>query len=306
MKKLRTSRILSMVMVAVLAITMLAGCNKEEEDEPIYGFATPRGFMHFGPSLITNYMAISGLEEQEKGEMYDYRSCKLRPTLFPSQIGESGCIVYNGLPWEDPDFPYDKGDLKKKALFQELCNLNGDTAYNESVPFYKPMYHKLYLQHSWIEEITEVRLTAVSDFDSEHRAGSSLDDMAYITYWSEYPLIQEDYRFNERSIGNGYYPGAWEHAKELYGEDSNDWRGFLYRGPASDTFLNKDLQDNEFTFHCKVPEVRTNPIRMSYSDMILSFERKPQQACEVKAEVTVQYPGGKYPPRTYTTIFRVR
>lgn len=75
-----------------------------------------------------------------------------------------------------PYYPY-SDTMSHKELFRYLMNINNDTCYKEGVEYFREMYHNSHLQRVYIEDIVDLQVTAVTDFDKDHPAGSDLSDL---------------------------------------------------------------------------------------------------------------------------------
>ncbi len=296
--------LLGLLTIIMTAFIIMPSCS--EDDDMIVGQPSPRGFLHHGPTMVITYTEFAGLDpDTVLNDIYDYRKITLRETES-GWLGERNIII--------PDIPL---SYNTKGLWKFLCNENGDTAFNENVALYDTIYHNRTLQCSFIEDVQRVQVTALTDYDGNHKAGSSLDDIAILSYVTLYPYVKEGYKINERSIGNGVYPPRveyeMEYCKANYPDDDPEryiqnqfypsYFGIFYFGIGHGRF------NRELFHHCLVGEItKDNPIRMmgSYAINSISFAHAPEQECRIKVAITVQMRGGKYPAKTLTAEYRVK
>lgn len=82
-------------------------------------------------------------------------------------------------------FGYDN-DENRVSTFKEYASYYGDTAYFQKLPMGDGYCVTA-------NPLTSINVTADKDFDSEHPAGSSLNDIMSLKYASAYNLIQSGY-----------------------------------------------------------------------------------------------------------------
>lgn len=288
MKKTNASTLMQLgaVVVTTFFLLILCGCSN---DEPIPGPPTARGSNYQGRSLVMFYHEISEIASIPEEKVSDHRSI---------QVVFGGGVVASESGWGTAEPVYNQSEnnlsQQRKGLFQQLSAMNGDTAYIASVPLYRQLYHNEFLQQAAVEDIIKIEITATSDYDAAHQKGASLADMANVTYFSLYPLVQERYAFNNLSTGNGAHPLFME-ADPAFFQDVR---------PCAGSYNMLDIQ--EIIFHCKVSEVTANPLKMTTAQLVLSLEEAPAQEAVIEVAVTVQMRGGEYPARTYRQTYKVK
>ena len=287
--------LLGLLTIIMTAFVIMPSCS--DDDDMIVGPPSPRGFLHLGPTMVISYYEFAGIEQDTS--LNDYRRILLRST-DSGWLGERNIII--------PDIPL---SYNTKGLWKFLCNENGDTAFNENVALYDTIFHNTTLQSSYIEDIQRVQVTALTDYDGNHKAGSSLDDIAILSYVTLYPYVKEGYKINERSTGNGVYPPRGEYEMEyLKATDPDDAERYFQNELYPSYFgIGKGGFNRELFHHCLVGEItKDNPIRMIGRHAInsISFSYAPEQECRIKVAITVQMRGGKYPAKTLTAEYRVK
>lgn len=278
-----------LLLVAMLLglIVSTSGC-KDDTDLPLPGQASPRTTED--TNLVLTYKELRGIKPEES--LSDYRSVVLQGVaglpLWKSD--EEG----NPRPAESLT-PYDSL-YNRKGLYESMTELNGDTEFKEGVEHFREFFHNGYFQGAWLEDIIDVQVTAVTAYDALHPAGSSLSDMAYLSYNTIFPFIREGYRFNENSIGNGYHPAYLEYYADV--EDISQGMTCMKTG------------DKELRHHIKISEIAANPLRIVSCDrlnpFVISFAGQPDGECAVKIAITVQLRGGEYPARILTATCNVK
>lgn len=276
-KQKKCAQLLCML-TAFLSLVIMTGCK--DNDVPLVGHPSSRGFLHFGPTLITEYCEFSAIKQSE--EVNDYRDILINESVGPrvwEMTGNNG----NGPEILIPDV--DTLSYPKKGFFRKLSQMNHDTGFKPGVPDYDIycIYHNTDMQGAWIEDIINVQVTAKSDYNQSHPAGSDLSEVAYLSYITTYPYIQEGYLFNENSIGNGFHPSITG-----YGQES------CYIGG------NLELRN-----HIKVKDITKNPLKMVGCFARLSLIEPPEQQCEIEIAITVQLRTGEYPARTLKAVYTV-
>jgi len=86
---------------------------------------------------------------------------------------------------------YDKiyGNIKNEVLYNELCNYYGDTSYNKDIDYYiEEGYNE-----SYICDIESINITAETDWDDSHPAGTLLNDLVKINGHSYFDFIKNGY-----------------------------------------------------------------------------------------------------------------
>ncbi len=86
---------------------------------------------------------------------------------------------------------YDKiyGNIKNEVLYNELCNYYGDTSYNKDIDYYIGEGYN----ESYICDIESINITAETDWDDSHPAGTLLNDLVKINGHSYFGFIKNGY-----------------------------------------------------------------------------------------------------------------
>lgn len=86
---------------------------------------------------------------------------------------------------------YDKiyGNIKNEVLYNELCNYFGDTSYNKDIYYYMGAGYN----ESYICDIESINITAETDWDDSHPAGTLLNDLVKINGHSYFDYIKNGY-----------------------------------------------------------------------------------------------------------------
>lgn len=272
------------LLLVLIALPLCISCNDDADPTPPNGQASPRVDFDSIHPLVLSYSNM--LETwSDTTSVLDYRYIR-------------GADAWRGLDIrlgsDVPYYPY-SDTMSHKELFRYLMNINNDTCYKEGVEYFREMYHNSHLQRVYIEDIVDLQVTAVTDFDKDHPAGSDLSDLCYLSYGSSYKYVQEGCVFNERSIGNGIYPALREYY-ETGPVDTIWWRKGRWDG-----VLNKHCWERgvrEILNHIKVADIKNNRLKMvSGLEPTLSFSVKPAQRCKIEITRTIQIPGGIFPAR---------
>lgn len=277
---------LTCMAIAVLALALLtpASCDSKDDSVGPVGHRSPRGFLYDGPSLAFEYDALMAIEKPWHAYS-DYRDVAIikadGPAVYPNGIGPMDPYIFP----ETDSLPY-----PRKGLFEKLREMNGDSGFVKGTPYYDEFYHHMLLQHSLIEDITEVQVTAMSDYDADHPKGASLAEITNVNYSTLLPFIQAGYDVTPSSRGNGPHPLLLE----------------MTRAEVESTNALDITAKDGFWRHCKAADIRANPIKMSCGMLALTFDSKPAQEATIEVAVTVQMRGGEYPARTYRQTYKVR
>lgn len=276
------------------ALSMLIGpalISCSDEDQELVGKPSPR--QDRDKSLIIFYSELTGLTEHtgllsdpdRSVYPFDYRAIPFMGTRQPklrTSIYENKHIV---------DFNGKK--VEKRKVFYILRELNNDTTFQES-PHYKGLYHNTFLQGVWIQDFVDIRVEAVTDYDETHPAGSSLSEIAYLTYASCYDFIQKGYRFDNGEISNGVYLGLIEYSSELEKRSMDEDIDATERKVKDDidyyTYgYGSKTHDSEFISHRRVSDIAADPLKCvmghNYYRMLLSFAIPPAQPATVRMTI---------------------
>lgn len=291
----KTLPLIGMLLFAMTVFIMPSGCSNDDDfNIPIPG-GNLRDF-HKAPTMVIDYQMFWNLDTMPLGqEKCDYRSLWLMPkgSIY---INENDYVYASpGSDWRDTTFKYQKEFLyPTKGFFNEMSVMNGDTAFVKSLPHYTEFYYNPALNTCWIEDIIDLRITALEDYDSSHPAGASLNDIANVTYASAYDFVQQGYEANENSTGNGAHP--------LYVESNPH----VFEGVTTIYSQEALSRFEELLYHCKADDIRTRHIKMNMGLYAVSFNNPPMKECKVKVSTTVQLRNGRYPARTYTGIYTIK
>lgn len=106
----------------------------------------------------------------------------------------------NGIEVSD----FQSKDEGKKAKYYELCAKYGDTSYNRKIE----IDNNLVIRSFFINDFIDVEVTSDKDFDAEHPAGTSLNDVIRFVSVSPWPYIKSRYTdtfdWNNTSLQSDY------------------------------------------------------------------------------------------------------
>lgn len=89
---------------------------------------------------------------------------------------------------------YEKDDPKDNTkIFEEFCNRHGDTAFNQECHFIKTAMGYVCGNRLAGYDIDDIQVVSDKDFDENHPAGSSLNDIIRFTGTSLMPFIVSNY-----------------------------------------------------------------------------------------------------------------
>lgn len=269
---------IAVVVFACMATLMMQGC-KDKDDEPQDPETGCWDPIFTKNTLVSDYLELRAFNSYPE-IVYDYRCLALIPDKGP---------MFNG------HFLEMRGMERLEGRFEELCQLNGDTCFSESLPCYAPIRST----NDWVialqEDVTDIQVTALSDYSTAYPAGSSLTEITNVSYLSYYPFIQAGYVFNESSKGNGFHPLAYD-----YNPEEN-----LVTSFSRHVFGGYQVRD--LMNHCKATDIPANNLKMVSGDAFfwLSLDSMPDQECLVEVAVTVQLRNGAEPARTVRQQYRV-
>lgn len=291
----KTLPLIGMLLFAMTVFIMPSGCSNDDDfNIPIPG-GNIRDF-HKAPTMVIYYQMFWNLDTMPLGqEKCDYRSLWLYPKGTIEVDDENHVYASPGSDVHDPTFKYQKEFLyPTEGFFNEMSVMNGDTAFVKSLPHYTELYYNPALYTCWIEDIIDLRITALEDYDSSHPAGASLNDIANVTYASAYDFVQQGYEANVNSTGNGAHP--------LYVESNPH----VFEGVTTIYSQEALSRFEELLYHCKADDIRTRHIKMNMGLYAVSFNNPPMKECKVKVSTTVQLRNGRYPARTYTGNYTIK
>lgn len=274
--------------VMFAALPLLTSCDKDDgkDENPLIVGNSPERSESM-PSLILGYYECLGLNSLNPQCVWDYRMIPLRAETgyFPSRVNRESY----------KDF---------KNLDQHLDRINNDNSFflkKESIPDYDTICNNSNFIMALFEDFTDAKVEALTDFDAEHPAGSNLTEMAYLSYMSVYPFIQEGYRLNENSKGNGPYEGIAEYEAEnrQHPENSEAIESALATYRLNFMPGQRYGVKNVF-FHKKLSDIAKDNLRMLHPVglMYLSFAKKPAKPCRIRMSVDLHLRESSYPTRT--------
>ena len=167
-------------------IKVIDAADPDAKDTPKPGDPPPPDYIvENSPSFILSYYSMEELQADVQNDK-----------LFMFILG-------------DMQAGYDKiyGNIKNEVLYNELCNYFGDTSYNKDIYYYMGAGYN----ESYICDIESINITAETDWDDSHPAGTLLNDLVKINGHSYFDYIK-----------NGY----------------SDYRGQIFEHPLSD--INKN------------------------------------------------------------------
>ncbi len=307
-KKLQKLPMLLLLCVGVC----LTACNSNE-DEPIIGVTHPRDFLDWGPNLTGQYFQLDSISF-----LGDFRENTFIHLTEGSDITALCDVRFSGVgtfggSWASIMLPNRGWIYPLEGLHERLLESFNDTSFNpwvENSEQWKT--DRIKLGNSTLaEDVINIKVTALDDFDTEHPAGSSLNDFIYLNYVSFYDYIQEGYVWNEKSEGNGWLTNHIDKNKptsqyEQYSvnhyyidagisiKENPQWNGSYFKEAAR---------------HILLSDIAENPIMgMSYqSPRFLSFHRQPERlgAHKFRAVWTLKLHCGGYEPRKIVQEFEV-
>ncbi len=111
-------------------------------------------------------------------------------------------------------------ESQDRAWYYQQSIENCDTSYNREVGLILDMIYSDNI--SWSDNLVSINVVSDKDFDSDHPAGTSLNDLIYIRYTSAYKYINNDY-------DDSFTP---EPEEEYLSEiDQNDLKILVYETP---------------------------------------------------------------------------
>lgn len=93
---------------------------------------------------------------------------------------------------------YVTGRYPRKKLFNMVSEQNGDTGFSSSVAHYDVVKKNQWLCVGiMLEDVIDIQVMAVDDYAAAHLAGSSLAEMAHVSYCTVYPFVRNGYVFDQ-------------------------------------------------------------------------------------------------------------
>lgn len=266
------------VMVAVFMTT--AGCSSGDGPDPYP--PSLRQVYPNRPELVLEYNALMAIETPAYS-IYDYRDVAVIQKLG-FRVRPDRAAVYTLSEGDTLPYP-------RKGLYEKLSEINRDNGFVKSTPYYKSFCHNTFLQSAVIEDIIEVKVKALTDFDYAHPQGSSLTEITNVNYSSLYPFIQAGYDLTADSKGNGPHPSLL-----ALSDDELSYTDAIWLRESNSMFWS----------HCKATDIPANPLKMTCGMLALTFDNKPMRQALIEVTVTVRMRGNEYPPRTYRQTYNVR
>ena len=259
------------LLVALGVLFCLPSCS--DDDVPVGPYSTPR--VEKWPNLIQGYQEFAYFSCEPK--QYDW-----------IEINTEGARLC-GYSFKSENFKarwnYSESDQLKEIknkfaspsmLFNQLAKANNDRSFiKDNIADYQTINVRLYgCSISIMEDITGAKIEALSDFDDNHPAGSSLNDIAYFSYCSFYKFIQSGYQINEETMGgNSVVPPVIE-SDQYY-----------------TNLLAVMIKDSPF-FSATPEDIAADPIKCltvsANKPFALRFTVKPEQACRIRVTFTVK------------------
>ncbi len=81
---------------------------------------------------------------------------------------------------------------EEKTRFDALCAKHNDTSFNQRIRYTMPSPPHKYLGF----DLVSINVTSDADFDAEHPAGASLNDIVQFIAYTPYPFIQRRYTYS--------------------------------------------------------------------------------------------------------------
>lgn len=284
-----------LTVLLMLLMLLMAACS-DESDDP-----TPTGWLYWDDdpdpndtTLVRDYLIFDGFFMAKPNLVHDYRCIQ----VFPDRCSSVWRSCSDTIPGYAELIWYDTGRCSRKKLFNMVAEHNGDTGFSSSVAHYDVVKQNRWLRVGiMLEDVIDIQVTAVDDYDAEHLAGSSLTEMAHVSYCTVYPFVRNGYVFDQWSTGAGFYPACFESAMAT----DDDIRSCFHENPAAGNAV------RELMHNCLASEIPSAPLRMVQGmyGFWLSLDAMPDRECTVEVSITVQLPGGEYSARTLSQTYKV-
>ena len=129
---------------------------------------------------------------------------------------------------------------KKKDFYNQLCEKHNDVSYNRRVRVY---FYDQGLNPRCFRDFVNLEVWSSADWDAEHPAGTSLNDLARFSSNTPWPYIQSGYTHKYHEQLNGeYYP-----VDKLISELTPDDMTLLPRGGFYFRFVTRPAQPGKHT-----------------------------------------------------------
>ena len=134
---------------------------------------------------------------------------------------------------------------KKKDFYNQLCEKHNDVSYNRRVRVY---FYDQGLNPRCFRDFVNLEVSSSADWDAEHPAGTSLNDLARFSSNTPWPYIQSGYtqKYHEQLNGE-YYP-----VDKLISELTPDDMTLLPRGGFYFRFVTRPAQPGKHTLFVRL------------------------------------------------------
>lgn len=283
--------------VMLFGLTVMLQACSDESDDPI-----PAGWIYWDDdpdpndtTLVRDYLIFDGFFMVKPNLVHDYRCIQ----VFPDRCSSVWRSCSDTIPGYAELIWYDTVRCSRKKIFSMVAEHNGDTSFSSSVAHYDVVKQNQWLRVGiMLEDVIDIQVTAVDDYDAAHLAGSSLTEMAHVSYCTVYPFVRNGYVFDQWSTGAGFYPACFESAMAT----DDDIRSCFHANPAEGHAM------RELMHNCLASEIPSAPLRMVQGTwgFWLSLDSMPDREwCTVEVSITVQLPGGEYSARTLSQTYKV-
>lgn len=213
------------------------------------------------PAYVTTYMDIRGIK-------LEATSSKIVLNVNPVQT--SGAKEY--------DFLMDGKDAYK---YESLCRKHNDLSYNQKL---RVIEECVYSGNCYIsEDFTEILVTSDKDFDANHPAGQSLNDLCRFISFSPYKFISSGYKnyylFSVKNVSSAFV----KYAGGFIGQDTHTLEGKKLTCHPIDKPLTEVTAEDLILLGYDEP----------YPLFRLCFEHTPSVPGEHLITVSVRTDGGK-------------
>ena len=199
-------------------------------------------------------------------------------------LSESGNILIAGDDFECHYTWQSKGDFKKK--YDELCELHNDMSFNKKMDYIAGTDWG----HALAPDFISIDVVSSADFDSEHPAGTSLNDIFYLISVSPQEYIKGGY--NQLYDWSKGTPARFQKAAYLEGFNGQTYGDRPYYHPI-------DKKLSEIT----AEDMALMGVNSVYYYACLVFDSEPTLEKEHELTVTVRTHDGKTLSHKITKVF---